>query len=253
MKDYLKKIIREAGGIGREYFKKGVTHRTKAHLGDLLTVADEEVSNFLVQKILLKYPDHKVTSEEMQYSINPEATIEWVIDPIDGTRNFALGIPIWCVMVAVLENGETMLAAVYDAMADELFFAEKGHGATLNNMPIRVNDVDSFDHGRALVCRSAYHKTSPMFANVIAKINTDMNVWLVNLGARQGMVYVATGAYDFVVEDAGKDYDNLAPVLICQEAGAIVTNEKGEPWTRYETGLVIANPKLHAKVLEFFD
>src|SRR3989338_3959722 len=100
MQAYLRATIKEAGEIAKGFFRRGVTHRTKTNLGDLVTDADIAVSNFLLDAIHRQYPDHQIHTEEEGADINPGATYEWVIDPIDGTRNFAHGIPFWCVMVA---------------------------------------------------------------------------------------------------------------------------------------------------------
>ena len=241
-----------------EYFRRGVAHTTKDNIGDLLTEADVAVSGFLVDAIHQKYPSHQIHSEEMKDDVNPGAEYEWVIDPIDGTRNFAWGIAVWCQMIAVLKNGELYLAAIYNPAAKELFFAEKGKGATLNGKPIHVNGVESLDHGLGIAVRAtrfiypdaAIHNTR--YRKFMARLVTDTTVWMYNFGTMLGACYVASGGIDFFVSDSGLDHDNLAPVLICQEAGAMVTNGYGEPWTRYRQDIVIANPKLHPKVLELF-
>lgn len=94
MDTFLKDIIKEAGQIAKGYFDKGVSHEEKSHVADLLTEADLAVSDFLVKKIHETYPDHHIKSEELGEEINPGAEYEWVIDPIDGTRNFAMGVPV---------------------------------------------------------------------------------------------------------------------------------------------------------------
>ncbi|MEK9157230.1 MAG: inositol monophosphatase, partial [Patescibacteria group bacterium] len=136
MNDFLKDIIKQGGAIAKDYFLKGVTFKTKSHLGDLVTVADQEVSDFLIKKIQEKYPDHGIYSEEQKDILNPGSDYLWMIDPIDGTRNFANAIPMWCSMVALFYRKELIMSAVYNPLSDELFFAEKGKGASINGMPI---------------------------------------------------------------------------------------------------------------------
>lgn len=249
MNIFLKAIIQEAGRLAKEYFDAGVTHRSKTHLGDLVTDADIGVSNFLVSAIQKQYPDHHIHSEEMSEDINTGAEYEWVIDPIDGTRNFAFGIPMWCQLMAVMKDGEPYLAAVYNPNANELFFAEAGKGATMNGLPIRVNDTDSLDHGFAVVSRS-WNDNPEGYARLMDRLTRQTNVWMHNFGTMLGVCFVASGGADFFAGNSGFDHDNLAPALLCAEAGALVTDSEGKPWRRGRSDLVIANPKLHPKVLE---
>jgi len=253
MKDFLKTIIKEGGQIAKEYFEKGVHYTTKKHLGDLLTEADTAVSEFLVGKIHEKYPDHHIMSEELEEDINPGAEYEWVIDPIDGTRNFANGIALWAVMIAVIKDGEQYLGAVYDPLADELFFAEAGHGASLNDMPISVNDVDSLDHAFSVSVRTDRDSsTSAKYRKLLTNIVQNTNVSMGNHLCALGMCYLAAGGIDFFVSNAGYDYDWLPVTIIASEAGAVVTDSDGNPWRRGRMDLVAANPKLHPKVMELF-
>ena len=249
MQNFLKQTIRSAGTLAKEYFDAGVTHRTKTHLGDLVTDADIAVSNFLVGEIQKKYPDHQIHSEEMKDDVNPGAEYEWVIDPIDGTRNFAFGIPMWCTLMAVMKSGEPYLAAVYNANADELFFAEADLGASMNGMPIHVNETDKLDHGFAVLTR-AWNDNAKGYARMMDRITNETTCWMHNFGTMLGCCFVASGGADFYAGNSGLDHDNLAPALLCKEAGAVVTDSEGKPWRRGRSDLVIANPKLHAQVLE---
>lgn len=252
MDTFLKKLIREAGQLAKEYFDAGVTHRSKAHLGDLVTDADIAVSNFLVSAIQQEYQGHHIHSEEMAEDINRGAEYEWVIDPIDGTRNFAFGIPMWCNLVAVMKSGEPYLAAVYNANADELFFAEADKGATMNGMPIRVNDTETLEHGFAVVTR-AWKDNPEGYVRLMDRLTRETNVWMHNFGTMLGVCFVASGGADFFAGNSGFDHDNLAPALICREAGALVTDSEGNSWRRGRSDLVIANPKLHPKIMELFE
>lgn len=250
MEDFLKHLIQEAGAIGKGYFKKGVHFETKKHLGDLVTQADLEVSDFCVQKIQASYPDHAIYSEERKEIINEGAEYLWMIDPIDGTRNFAIGVPMWCVMIAVFQNDELYLAAIYNPLVDELFFAEAGKGATLNGIPLHVNEIDSLSHGYGIPVRGGNDKShNDIFVTMMKKLS-DTDVWMHNFGTMLGACYVASGGADFFVNNAGWDHDYAAATLICREAGAVVTDTDGNPWKRGRQDIVIANTKLHPKILE---
>lgn len=250
MNEFLKRTIREAGGIAKEYFDKGVKASAKRHVGDLLTEADIAVSNFLVGAIQKQFPDHQIHSEEMKEDINPGAEYEWVIDPIDGTRNFAMGIPMWCQLVAVLKNGEPYLNAVYNPIVDELFLAEKGKGAELNGEKIMVNGVDSLDHSFGIVIRHYESTHMDRYRDFLCKLTNDTTVWMHNYGTMIGAAFVASGGADFFVTNSGLDHDNLPIALLCEEAGAKVTDSDGNPWKRGRRDIVIANPVLHSKIME---
>lgn len=254
MQEFLQTTIRAAGALAKSYFDAGVSHTIKKNLGDLLTEADTAVSTFLVSEIQKQYPDHHIHSEEMAEDINPGAEYEWVIDPIDGTRNFAHGIPIWCQLVCILKNGEPYMAAIYNAPYDQLFFAEKGKGATLNGRQIRVNTVDSLEHGFGFFGRWEGEDSDKVveYKQFVTRCVNDTSVWLHAWGTMLAACSVASGGADFFVSNTGYDHDNLAPALICQEAGAVVTDSEGNPWTRQRRDIMIANPKLHPKIMELF-
>lgn len=257
MKDFLTTTIMQAGTLAKGYFDKGVTHREKSHLADIVTDADLAVSNFLVSAIHKEFPDHQIHSEEMKEDVNPGARYEWVLDPIDGTRNFAFGIPLWCTLIAVLENREPYLGAVYSPISNELFFAEAGHGATLNSMPIRVNSIDSFDHAYGYFSRAGngtvYGTHGDRYQRAHTRLVQETTAWIHCFGTMLGTCYIASGGVDFMAQNAGLDHDYLAPALICREAGAIVSDSDGNPWTRHRQDIIIANPKMHKKVLALFE
>lgn len=252
MQDFLKLTIKEAGGIAKEFFHQGVSHRAKSTLGDLVTDADIAVSNFIIEKIHERYPDHAIHTEEEGDDINPGAQYEWVIDPIDGTRNFAMGISFWCVMVAVLKDSELYISAIYNPLADELFFAEADKGAYLNDERIFVNKVDSLDHGFGIAIRVKGSDKEQEFREVLAKLNLETSAWLHGFGTMLATCHLANGGVDFFVSNCGFDHDHLAPALICSEAGALITDSDGNKWTRYRRDIIIANPNLHPKLLELF-
>ncbi|MBT3817438.1 MAG: inositol monophosphatase [Candidatus Magasanikbacteria bacterium] len=257
MEDFLKRIIKEAGILSKEYFDKGVTFQTKTHLGDLLTEADLAVNDFLLEEIKKEYPDHKITSEERDQVGADDAQYEWVIDPIDGTRNFAKGISMWCNIIAVLKDGEPYLAAVYNPVGNELFFAKKDHGATLNGMPISVCDKQDFDFGAGSIScmreeTELYGRYTERFTKFWKRFLDETNTWHQHLGNMLGLCFTASGGFDFFIQNAGLDHDFIAPVLIAREAGAIATDSDGNEWKRGRQDIIVANPVLHPKIMAFF-
>ncbi|MFH1286772.1 MAG: inositol monophosphatase [Candidatus Magasanikbacteria bacterium] len=253
MNTFLKIIIKEAGDLAKEYFEKGVEHTTKSSPADFVTEADTAVSDFLIERIRSKYPDHNIKSEEQDESTNPGAEYEWVIDPIDGTRNFTMGVPVWCVIIAVLKDGVTQLGAVYNPNSDDLFFAEKEKGAFRNGKQIHVNNADRIDYAFANVARAyeggVYGDYIDRYRRVNVRLVLETKAWLHNYGCMLPACYLASGAVDFMLGNAGMDWDYLAPFLICEEAGAVITDSDGNPWKRGRQDMVIANKDLHPKVM----
>lgn len=132
-----------AGNIHKKYFQKSFKVRTKRSSFDLLTVADIEAEAAVIGYIKRIFPGHNFIAEEKSY-VRTGSEYTWIIDPLDGTNNFACGIPIFCASVALARNGRVITGAVYDVMRGELFYAQKGKGAFLNGRRIRVNSAATF-------------------------------------------------------------------------------------------------------------
>jgi myo-inositol-1(or 4)-monophosphatase len=120
------------------FFNKSFIVSNKEGINNLVTEADHASEKAILDVIYKEFPDHHILSEEAGEIIQ-DSNYKWIIDPIDGTVNFAHSIPLCCVSIAVEYKGEIILASVYNPVMNELFFAEKGKGATLNDKPIRVS------------------------------------------------------------------------------------------------------------------
>lgn len=256
MQDFLKTTIRQAGVLAEEYFEKGVDHDTKSEKSDLITEADIAVSDFIVKKIQEKYPDHHIKSEELADEINKGAKYEWVIDPIEGTRNFAMGVAFWAIMIAVMKDGEAYLGAIYNPISDQLFFAQKDKGAYLNEKQIYANNTENLDSSFGCFTRAyeggIYGDYIERYRTAGVRLVMETKAWMHNYGCILSVCHLASGGIDFVAGNAGMDWDYLAPFLIAQEAGAIVTDSDGNPWQRDRQDFVVANKYLHPKVMELF-
>jgi myo-inositol-1(or 4)-monophosphatase len=129
----------EAGGkILQQYFNGSFQIDSKSSVNDLVTEADKQAETAILSAIRETFPDHYILSEEAGEISTPSNT-KWIIDPLDGTVNFAHGIPLCCVSIGVEVDGEVILGAVYNPFMNEFFLAEKGQGATLNGKPIHVS------------------------------------------------------------------------------------------------------------------
>lgn len=255
MQHFVQQLAREAGDIAKTYFYEGVNHTVKGGKFDLLTVADGAVSDFIVKKIREAYPEHHIFSEELEEQINVGAEYEWVIDPIDGTYNFAHGIPTWAVMITVVYKGDALLAVIYFPLANEMFFAKKGEGCFNNGKRVNISAEKSFMQAIGIAYRQipdrVYGEKYDEYRNIIAAMSKETNAQMCNYAAGSIVAYVAKGGFDFAIANAGLDWDLLPIMLICREAGAICTHLDGTPWTRGHQDYLIAGPELHKQILSF--
>ena len=175
----------------------------------------------------------------------------WYIDPLDGTINYAHAIPIFAVSIAYRAHGKTQLGVVYDPLREECFSAERGKGAWLNDEPIHVSTIQNLVEG-LLVTGFPYEIRALKRNNLAHFSYFSLNAQAVRrLGsAALDLCYVACGRFDGYWELALKPWDLAAGALICEEAGGIVSNFKGNPEViDPPCELVAANPHLHPVIL----
>lgn len=249
MKEFIEKISREAGKLALGYYTQNFTVTNKTDRLDLLTSADVAVSEFLVETIHKKFPDHHIHSEEMAIDINPGAEYEWVIDPIDGTWNFANHIPLWGSLIAVQYQGETKYAGMYFPIDDFFYWAEKGQGAFGNGNPIKISEHVELAAAVGSVSSSSQHAQAEVISLLWKKLY-DRQARFRNHGCMYSTALVANGVMDFFITNIGKDHDYLAPALLVREAGGMVTDTLGNEWKRGMEDIVIASPSIHKQLLE---
>ena len=249
IKNTLFKAI-EVGAIElKRYFNGTFTISSKATINDLVTEADHASEKAIFEVIQQNHPDHFILSEETG-SVPSKSNIKWIIDPIDGTINFANGIPICCVSIGVEEDGEMIMGAVYNPFMNELFFAEKGKGAFLNDQPIKVSTKNDLLTS-CLVTGFPYQyldtENGPLqiFEKLIRK-----SIPVRRLGsAALDLCWTAAGRFDGFYEHKLQAWDSAAGYLIVQEAGGVVTGLKGEKYNPYQPGIIASNGQIHDQLL----
>lgn len=259
MLEFAKNLARDAGSMALGYYKEGVSHRYKSSPSDLVTEADVAVSDFVIDRIKQTFPDHGIISEEVDDVHNGESEYVWVIDPIDGTRNFANHIAVWCTMIGIEKNGEPYIGVVYDAINDELFWAQAGEGAYCNNEKIEASNHSEVDHSFMVYSAGVVDELSPYSPHEFERYRKfhdnlmgDNGHWISNHGTMLECCHLAAGRIDAVLKNCGLYWDYLAPSVICTEAGALWTDSEGKKWKKGKLDVVVANPKLHAKLLKLF-
>jgi len=243
--------VLSAGRIQRKYFRQGLQIDKKGPI-DLVTAADLEVEREFRQLVATRFPSHVVLGEEQGAGTSAKgARYRWIIDPIDGTTNFAHGLALFCCSIALEVDGRVEVGAVYDPMAEELFTAERGIGAWLNGAPLRVSDCDQMVD--ALLCTGFPY-------SVREKRQQMVEVFGAFLGEAQGvrrlgsaaldLCYVAAGRFDGFWEEHLHPWDMAAAALIVEEAGGRVTNYADEPVDLFRGQIVASNGKVHEAMLQ---
>lgn len=223
----------------------------KEGINNLVTEVDHASEKAIIDVIQKNYPDHFILSEEAGEIIQ-DSKYKWIIDPIDGTVNFAHHIPICCISVALEVDKEMVLGAVYNPFLNEFFVAEKGKGATLNDKSIHVSTKEKVENA-CLVTGFPYtyldEPNGPLqvFERFIRK-----GIPVRRLGsAAIDLCWVACGRFDGFYEHKLQAWDSAAGFLIVQEAGGKVTDLTGKPYTPYQPGIVATNGIIHEEILKW--
>lgn len=241
----------EAGALLRTGFRQKIQVHHKGPT-DLVTEMDHRSEALLLDRIMTAFPDHAIFSEESG-RLNGRQSQQWYVDPLDGTVNYAHGIPVFNVSIAYAVDGEIRLGVVYDPISEETYAAELGLGATLNGTAIHPTRVDRMIDG-LLGTGFPYNISQPERADLLdlftrfARSAQGMR----RMGsAALDLCYVAEGRLDGYWEVGLQPYDIAAGVLILREAGGIVTRLDGNPeLLTPPCEAVAANPLLHARMME---
>ena len=244
-KNFIIKIAVEAGGILRKKFRKIRDIKFKDKFGDPVTEADYASEKHIISAIRKEFPSHNILSEE-DGNHNRQSDYLWIIDPLDGTSNFTIEIPFFCVSIAVARKNKILAGVIYDPVHDELFFAEKGGGAFLNGRKIAVSNIFESRLSRVMM---AWNGINAKTLNVL-KIFSDNGFAKVRAigSAALGLAYVAAGRGDVSMSLGCKLWDCAAGVIIISEAGAKISDISGKKWCFQSSTLVAANKILHSKI-----
>jgi myo-inositol-1(or 4)-monophosphatase len=238
-----------AGEIHLSGFRVGVRVEKKGAI-DLVTEVDLEVERMFRAMIAERFPDHEVLAEELGGG-DGTARHRWVFDPLDGTTNFAHGLPVFCASLALEIDGEAEVAAVYDATRQELFTAERGVGAWLNGEPLKVSSTRDIIES-LLVTGFPYdvHTNPEPYLRVFGAFLSRARAVRRLGSAAIDLCYVAAGRLDGFWEAHLKPWDTRAGALIVEEAGGRVTGMDGRPWNPANGHILASNGALHEAMLQ---
>jgi myo-inositol-1(or 4)-monophosphatase len=260
-----------AGRLQRRHFRSDFSISKKGAI-DLVTEIDVAVEREFRALIAERFPDHEVLGEEggsgalgdqrapqtlvgpSELELGRRRRHRWIIDPIDGTTNYAHGLALFCVSIALEVDGELVLGVVYDPMADELFTAERGQGARLNGRRIHVTETAELID--ALLCTGFPYTVREKPGHLIEGFAAFMRQARAvrRLGsAALDLCYTAAGRFDAFYEEKLQAWDIAAGVVVVLEAGGRVTGTRGEPFDAHAGHVVASNGHLHAAVLSTLD
>lgn len=249
MISFIKNLAHKAGRICLEGQKKMTFHDLEFKSAkDIVTQIDKEVEAFLVKAILDRYPDHGVLGEEYG-AVQAKSGYRWIIDPIDGTTSFVHRLPFYSISIALEQEGELVLGVVYAPALDQLFYAEKGNGAFVNDAPIHVSSTRALDTavmatGFACLREGLPNNNLPIFNEIVPKLRDIRRFG----SAALDLCYTALGSLDGFWEMNLNIYDIAAGMVILKEAGGVVTDFTGGPQFP-EKGIAAANKELHKELI----
>ena len=251
MLNFAIETAREAGHILMEKFGRITTVTKKGDI-NLVTEADLASERHIIERIKSYHPKHAVLAEESGEAIviGGDQTWKWIVDPLDGTTNYAHGYPCFCVTLALEHDGEIVIGVTFDPTRDELFAAEAGRGSTLNGKPIRVSATEKL--GDALIDTGfAYDfKQKPNFARHLTDFLFHSRGVRRDGSAAIDMAYVACGRFDGFWEEGLNPWDVAAGKLLIEEAGGLVTYYDGSKFSIYQPPICASNGAIHKQVLE---
>jgi myo-inositol-1(or 4)-monophosphatase len=223
----------------------------KGDINNLVTEYDKKAEEIIINMISDKFPNHSFLAEESGATNTKSDNIRWVIDPLDGTVNFAHKLPIFSVSIAAELNGEILCGVIFQPVLNELFTAAKGNGAYLNDKRISVSKNANFDTA-FLVTGFPYNVNENPdnclddFAKILSK-----GLPVRRLGsAAIDLAYVACGRFDAFWEVSLNAWDVAAGAILVEEAGGIVTNYKNEKFLVNDNSLIASNGHIHQNIVE---
>lgn len=240
-------VAKEAGALLRERLDELHIVRYKGEI-NLVTEADSLSEELIMKRIGEEFPEHDIMSEESAETANG-SSFRWIIDPLDGTTNYAHGYPVFCVSIALEVKGVVVLGVVYNPMLDELFTAEKGVGAFLNGRRLSVSRTDTLSRS-LLATGFPYDIRNTRENNINYFSAMALNAQAVRRAgsAALDLAYLAAGRFDGFWELKLMPWDTAAGGLLVEEAGGRLTEINGNPHHLRSGNLLASNALIHTEM-----
>ena len=241
-------LVREAGAVILDRFRHGVEVSYKGWR-NVVTATDYEIDRLITSRLVQEFPEWGILSEESPPVAGGDSGFVWIVDPIDGTKNFSQGMPTFAVNLALVQRGTVVLALTYDPNRDELFLAERGGGARLNGRPMHVSGKDLVQECLIGFDMGYDNERAQQLLDFLGSLWPAMQ-GMRNIGsAALGIAYTAAGRTDLYLHSVLSPCDFVPGLLLVQEAGGVATERDGSPLTIGTHGIIAANPSVHRDLL----
>jgi myo-inositol-1(or 4)-monophosphatase len=242
--DVAVEAAREAGAILRVEFGRPKEISYKGEV-DIVTESDKRAEALIATRLRREFPDHAIVAEEGSAGAAAGAKYTWHVDPLDGTTNFAHGYPCFAVSIGLVEDGKTLVAAVMNPIADELFTATRGEGAYLNGKRIHVSPIEKL--AESLVCTGfpPKHRRSSVNMSYYWEFTLRSHGVRRDGSAALDLCSVACGRFEAFWEFGLNSWDTAAGMLIVTEAGGRVTDLAGQPYRPGDSEMLATNGHIH--------
>lgn len=250
LKNTLLRAVHAGADVLKHYFEGSFEVQSKDSLNNLVTEVDKKAEDVVIEIIRGEFPEHFILSEEVG-EMSTASNYKWIIDPIDGTVNFAHSIPICCVSIGLEKDGILLMGAVFNPFMNELFYAEKGKGATLNGKTLRVSKKNELES--ACLVTGFPYRWVDVGTDPISVFERFIRLGLPvrRLGsAALDLCWVAAGRFDGFWEYNLNPWDIAAGYLIVEEAGGRITNFNGAPYSIYDKQTLATNGAIHDQMLQ---
>ncbi len=242
------RTVKEAGTLLLEHFhkEKRVSYKGRT---DLVTDIDVLAERNIIASLEMEYPGWGILGEESK-SNRSDSPYTWIIDPLDGTRNYALGLPLFSVVLALTKGDDVLLGLIYDPLNDEVFSAQKGQGAYLNGSPITVSKKKTLQEAALGLDLGYVDEKAKRTLKLVSELWPGMQSIRIMGSGALGMAYAACGRFDLYFHPLLYPWEVACGKLLVTEAGGVITDWEGKPLTSYETQLVASNAAIHAEFIK---
>ena len=221
--------------------------------GDFVTASDKRVEKIIINELNVENSKYSVLCEEKGELIGKNKEKRWIIDPIDGTTNFLNGLPHFAISIAYEEKGEILSGIIFDPIKNEMFFAEKGQGAYLNNIRTRVSNKSDFKNSLLVTGGPRYtsnikDKVFKEYIELAKKVRPPIRK---SGSAALDLAYVAAGRFDGSWQRELKYWDIAAGIIILKESGGFINNLRGNNYLQDKIDIVATNSKIHKELSAF--
>ncbi len=246
--DVARQVALEAGALLRQRFNSELRIAKKGR-ANIVTDVDYAVEQLVTERLRAEFPACAILAEESGKGGASKAEHTWIVDPLDGTRNYSIGVPYYAVTMALAQGDTVLLGVTYDPSREELFWAQRGQGAFAGDRPMRISTATALDQA-VLGTDLGYSDALASYALELARtLWPGMQALRIMGSAALGLAYAASGRIDLYFHHQLAPWDLAAGVLLAQEAGGVVTDRNGRPLKLDSPNIIVSNRALHAEFL----